>query len=416
MRAPFSTEHGASVVEPDAFSSLRLLEQGLKCFQHHLDSEGAAFFKQAREQLLPYQVQLGTVLDALNAAIANHLDAQQMLHEASKRFTEAYAEQQLQIARLQKAISRLLEDQEKPIQKSAKVHQTLRLLSALPASPQCAEEPQQDNSPDATLPALYVTCLGRFEVRRFHASGQPIDLCANKRGKTILRYLLTRPRQRESMDRLMALLWPDDEADNARHKLQVAISALRRALNEDFVRDAGGGYILCKDEAYQLNPAVVLRSDVDEFLALYQAGAHASSREETIRYYEHACGLYAGPFLPQDLYADWSFAQREELSKHYVTMCHALADFNRKIGRYEHARKWASIILEVNRCDEEAHQLLMCIYAAEGRRSEVLRQYQYCQHVLAEELNVQPMPETQHLLTQLLQGTDAVNSVEVSRP
>ncbi len=59
-----------------------------------------------------------------------------------------------------------------------------------------------------------------------------------------------------------------------------------------------------------------------------------------------------------------------------------------------------------NRCDEEAYRRLMRAYAAQGRRSEALRQYQQCQKVLGEELGVQPMPETQKLFHLLVNGED----------
>ena len=41
----------------------------------------------------------------------------------------------------------------------------------------------EDNS---TFPALYITCFGRFEVRRL---GKSIDLCSSRNGQIILHYL-----------------------------------------------------------------------------------------------------------------------------------------------------------------------------------------------------------------------------------
>ena len=110
--------------------------------------------------------------------------------------------------------------------------------------------------------------------------------------------------------------------------------------------------------------------------------------------YEKACRFYTGPFLPEEMYADWSFFQREELTRIYLTMCRVLADYYLKIERYEDAEKWAIAILKENRCNESAHRQLMQIYAAQGRRSEALQQYQRCTLVLREALGVEPSPET----------------------
>jgi len=69
---------------------------------------------------------------------------------------------------------------------------------------------------------------------------------------------------------------------------------------------------------------------------------------------------------------------------------------------YEYAMRWIGAILKENRCDEVAHQQLMRAYAAQGRRSEALRQYQLCARILVEELGVQPMPETISLFQAIL--------------
>ncbi len=106
-------------------------------------------------------------------------------------------------------------------------------------------------------------------------------------------------------------------------------------------------------------------------------------------------------FLTEELYADWSYIRREELSKAYVVICGELAEFNLAIGNYQDATTWASAILKVDRCDEEAHRQLMRAFAAQGRRNEALRQYQYCQRVLNEELGMQPASETQKLYNTL---------------
>jgi DNA-binding SARP family transcriptional activator len=205
----------------------------------------------------------------------------------------------------------------------------------------------------------------------------------------------------------MAALWPEEAPEVAEHKLRVAVSALRCSLNRNFVSEPGSGYILCKGQVYQLNSMVQLHSDVNEFLALYQAGQKARDSETRASYYEQACQLYSGPFLAEDVYAEWSYLPREELMKTYVIMCDKLAEYNLQSQCYEAAEKWASAILQVDRCDEEAYRQLIRAYATQGRRSEALRQYQQCQRVLSKELGIQPAPETQELFYMLVNGTDS---------
>src|SRR5205807_9675173 len=118
----------------------------------------------------------------------------------------------------------------------------------------------------------------------------------SRRGQAILRYLVTQPAYSAVADSLIEALWPHDELDVARRKLQVAVSALRRSLNSGYACDSGGGYILFKDQVYLFNPAASFRSDVDEFLELYQA-AQQTRGSEAIAQYEQSCRLYTGPFL-----------------------------------------------------------------------------------------------------------------------
>jgi LuxR family maltose regulon positive regulatory protein len=240
------------------------------------------------------------------------------------------------------------------------------------------------------LPPLRITCFGRFEVWR---GGEQVDLCQNRNGQAVLRYLVANPRRRATMDALMDALWPEDEPGIARHKLHVAVSALRRALNSGFDCPKGSGYLLYDDGAYRLNPAVDVTVDADELLALYRAGQRADG-PEAARHYEAACALYRGPFLPDDVYADWSAMRAEQLEQAYLAMCAALASICLEAGRHDAAADWASACLEGNRCDEAAYRLLMRAHAAAGRRSEAMRQYRRCERVLAEELGVRPLPET----------------------
>jgi DNA-binding SARP family transcriptional activator len=384
-------------------SVISLLERGLNCIQQENYTEGIILFAQARQQLLPGQMQLAAMLDTLMQDCEKHWQAQQALNQASKRFAEIDAELQVQIAIIEKVLPTFMQDRDTDSTlhalprslKNSNDHQMMQssLSSVETLYPQGT--PQQtvasyiDESSD-TLPALYITCFCRFQVRRLD---QPIVLCSNRNGQAILRYLVAQPEHRAPMDLLMTILWPEDEPAVAHHKLQVAISALRRSLNHGYVKDAGGGYILCKNRVYELNLLVPLRTDVDEFLEYYQAGRQ-SRGSVMIAYYKRACDLYTGPFLPEDLYTDWSFMRRKQLNQVYLTMCNALAEYCLETGRLEHAMRWSGAILKENRCDEVAHQQLIRAYAAQGRRSEALLQYQLCARILAEELGVQPMPET----------------------
>ncbi len=398
----------------EAASVISLLERGLDYLSQGRDAVGASLCALARDQLTPDQAEIAELLDTFLASHAYYCQAQQAFHEASRRFVRAEAEQQQLRLRVEHLLSSLREETNTPLHSAqtqssnpSQNHQSVRSPNAPPArlngrahiaqankneheDARNAEKAGNAENGEGSLPALFITCFGKFEVWR---QGQPVVPCQNRNGQTILRYLMTQPGYRVTMDALMALLWPDDDENIARHKVHVAVSALRNSLNQGLRYAQGSGYILCKNGVYQLNPAVPLTTDIEQFLALYRRGRQSGGME-AITCYEQACQLYSGPFLVEDLYADWPVVRREQFNQCFVTMCRALTGHYLNTGRYEEAEQWARATLKENRCDEEAHRQLIHIYIVQGRRSEAIRQYQSCERILAEELGVPPMAET----------------------
>jgi DNA-binding SARP family transcriptional activator len=420
MDSLHSPERDALIVASENSSPGHLLEAGFLCVRQGRYIEGLALFALVRERLSPNQVYLATALDAFMQGHKTYLQAQEELLQASKHFARADAEQQAQIATLENLLSILPEETKKAsshtngLQQNARSNRLLHVLrsSSNDLNPdqlatQLPQRAADDNwgnqsllpspSDSITLPALYIICFRHFEVKR---QGKPIVLCSNRHAQTILRYLVVQSEHRATSDTLMTLLWPEDEPEVAQPRLHTAICALRRSLNHGYTDEVGGGYIVCKNRVYYLNPAVAIRTDVEEFLQCYEA--ERQTNEERVAFYEKACSLYTGPFLSEDLYADWSFLQREHLNRIYLAICRVLTDHYLRTKHYEDAEKWAIAMLKVNRCDEGAHRQLIKVYAAQGRRNEALQQYQRCEYLLREELGVTPLPETTHLFQKLL--------------
>ena len=379
-----------TTVMQEVSSPVRLIEAGLLCFRQERYVEGLVMFARAREKLSSDQICLASKLDAFMQNHALYLQAREELLQASRRFAEIDSERRAQITTIEDTLLILR-------QQAGDMGELPELCLAVPMSPPASTlAPSSSHSKEAASTAeLYITCFGHFEVRR---SGQPLTLCSSRNGQSILRYLVAQTGHCTTIDTLMALFWPDDETEVAQRKLHIAVSALRRSLSQGCIAEPGSGYILCKNRVYSL--AIGIQTDVDEFLQYYQAGRLSS--EERISCYERACHLYTGPFLPEDLYADWSSLQRERLTQTYVTMCRVLADHYLHVKRYEEAAQWSTAILKENRCDEAAHRQLMHIHVAQGHRSEALQQYHRCERILREELGALPLPETTGLFQTLL--------------
>jgi DNA-binding SARP family transcriptional activator len=369
------------------FSETLLLEQGIEYVRQERYSEGMAILKMANEYLTPDLMSFSPLLTTLLQEYTNYSQLQQTLQEVSAQFVEIHAELKASVSTFNTLRSKLLNEKNSG--------QLPTLYFPNPVQHDSEQVTPENNCANLTL---YAVCLSPFEIK-YH--GTPLILCSNRNAQTILRYLTTRPDHSAGVDTLMALLWPDDLEKVAIRKLNVTISILRRCLQtETGIQDK---YILCKNGIYRFNPSIQFHSDVEEFLLLYNTGYKLNS-DASASYYEIACSLYTRPFLMEDLYADWSFARREQLRQLHLNMCRALALHFLEKRAYEVAAQWASRIIEENHCDEATYCLLMRIYALDGKRNEALKQYYLCKQALREDLNLRPMPETIALSEAIMHG------------
>lgn len=377
----------------DANPVRREAEYGLSCARQGRHMEAVTHFVLARERMTPPLAPLAIALDTIIETQTRYWQAQQALHMACRCFATADGEQQTSLAALEAVLSTTESNPEASLMDRPMVKQSTPFPVGIAMR-------QSHAAPDSSLPSLTINCFGHFAVWR---AGEQIQLCSNRNGQAILRYIVAHPRHSATTDVLMDALWPEDAAIVARHKLHVAVSALRSALNRGYSDRKGTGYLLYESGTYLLNPMIPVQIDVEEFLAHYRSGQRADS-DTAITHYEAACALYTGQFLPEDMYADWSLIQREQLTQIHLTMCSALATYHLAHGRYDLAAQWSTVILEEDRCDETAYRQLMYAYASAGRRIDALRQYQRCERVLADELGAQPMPETSALFYTIVRG------------
>lgn len=417
--APYGKDTANNDSGASASSYHALLAQALTSLRAGQYAEGMTLLVNIRDWLPPELLSLTPVLNTIIQGYSEYIQAQEELLAASKHFAQIDSEQRTRLLPLEQYLLQEKEQREQganalppPTTQAYTAHNHIGHLSHDTQARQPAKQEivqleayrttgnQADrHNASSNLPPLYIVCFGHFQVLR---GNEPLALCQNRNGQVILRYLVTQTNHRASADMLMEICWPDDEPEVARRKLQVAVSALRRSLNSGYDCDAGGGYVLCQKQYYQINSAVTITSDKDEFFALYEQGRQSSDSETTMNCYEQACRLYTGLYLVEDTYADWSYSQREQCILAHSVMCNTLAEHALATGNYDRAIEQANLVLAENRCDETAYRLLMQSYAAQGRRSEAIRQYHRCEQVLREELGVVPMHETTQLFHSIL--------------
>ena len=251
----------------------------------------------------------------------------------------------------------------------------------------------------ASPPPLRFELLGGFRVLR---AGWELDEEGWQRpiAARVVRFLLLQESQAVPEDTLFEAFWADKPADTARQNLAAAISRARKVL------DLPGGpdsMIELRERTYRLR--LRERDTVDAVQFEHAAATALADRSEGRRAsLEHAAGLWVGEPLPEDRYAEWSFAWRERLVEAYSQVLGALIEIHVGSGEQHDAIRVARRLLEIDPLNEDAHRQLMLTYARTGRTSQALRQFLECRRALVVELGVEPSAETSRLQARILAG------------
>lgn len=253
----------------------------------------------------------------------------------------------------------------------------------------------------SALPPLVVTSLGCFHVTR---AGAVLPTCKARKSIAIFRYLLLQHHRAAHKDELIDLFWPDSQPREATHSLHVAISGLRRYLDP-----AEGSYVLLDAGHYQLNPDAPIDDDCTRFGQLietaeqyWRAGNAACARQA----YADAIACYQGDYYLDDRDLLWAVAELERLLTRYLLALDRLGRILIMQRQPETAVECFQRLLERDSYREDAHCQLMLCYQQLGRRGEALRQYQVCAAILAQDLGLEPMPETQALYQRIVGDSD----------
>ena len=249
------------------------------------------------------------------------------------------------------------------------------------------------------MSVLRVHLFGGVRVERDSVEG---DLHLTRRVQELLAYLLLQPRT-HPREVLADLLWGEQDASHARGCLSTTLWRLRRAL-------ADGGYA---DNLLVTTPAGEVGIDRGQGVwldvATFESEARRVMRQSPnaanaadVAALEGALCLYTGDLL-EGFYDDWALRERERMRSLYLSSLHYLLRYYQHHNDPARALACGASILDLDPLREDIHRTVIRLHLAAGQRTLALRQYDACRRLLAEELGIDPMPETQQLLPLLAQ-------------
>lgn len=242
---------------------------------------------------------------------------------------------------------------------------------------------------------LTLSFFGTFQAT---LDERPLQNFRSSKVQGLLIYLALTPEQPHDRDVLAALFWPEEPEAVARQNLRQSLFRLRKVLG-DVEANKDTPFLLVSRTTAQFNPASDYQLDVAGFLAAVAEGEWETA---TATSSVQAVSLYHNDLLPSFAcdsrpFEDWLHQERERLHRLAINALHQLTADSLDQADFQTARRFAQQQLFLEPWREEAHRQLMQALAALGERTAALAQYERCRAILADQLGVEPAPETQKL-------------------
>src|SRR5690242_14715516 len=195
-----------------------------------------------------------------------------------------------------------------------------------------------------------------------------------RRRLALLVFLASARRKPVSRDRLLGLLWPERDAERARHALAQLVYELRRDLGPSVIVNGGDDLLL--DES-------CISSDVAEFEDAFQQGSM-----------ERVVAAYTGPFLDgffvsdADEFERWAEERRRELATKYLHALETLAVVATDRGRFSGAVEYRRRAAALDPLSARQALALMQALVRAGDRPAAIRHAQVYAQLVRGELDV----------------------------
>ena len=257
---------------------------------------------------------------------------------------------------------------------------------------------------------LRVTTLGGFAVWRGETL-IPARHWSRRDVLALFTLLLGAPGYRVHREQASDALWPEADPAAATRRLHATLHLLRAALDgpgapRSMVRLAG--------DVLALEPAVPAPPGA-EWLdsAAFAHAARAALTDQDQVACRAALARYGGDYLPDEPYAEWVVARREELCAQRQALLLHQARLSGAAGDLEEAERCLRGVLARDACHEDAAAALMAQLGAAGQRSAALRVYQALAVALETDLALAPGDEVEALRAQLLAHEAAPHAADL---
>jgi two-component SAPR family response regulator len=254
----------------------------------------------------------------------------------------------------------------------------------------------------STLTDLTIRTFGFVEIFRDKSKPFAPDAWTTRRARDIFCFIATSKHRRVEKEVLIDVFWGEEDLATIEKNFHPTISHIRKALNsrQSFKQN----FLIFRDGAYQLNPELAYSIDTEEFEAAIAKAEKAKKEKDYERLRENlekALEIYRGDYM-SGVYENWADERRLFYSEQHSRVLTGLSKLAFSSKNWSDALKFTNQILQKDPFREDAHRLAMKIYAAQGKRSAVIEQFENLQKLLKKELGIVPSGETRRVFQELL--------------
>ncbi len=200
---------------------------------------------------------------------------------------------------------------------------------------------------------------------------------------------------------LAGQFWGDCPEVQARHSLSTALWRLRQWLEP--LQTHTSPILVLEDKQIAFNVSSKYWLDVAEFEQRinWAKQMNATAPDQAAASFTSAVGMYRGELL-EGCYADWCLVERNRLHQMFLQALVHLMVYHAGRQEYTQAIALGQRIVQDDPLREDVQRELMALFALNQQPIESLLQYRRLEATLREELGIEPMPETQELIRQLM--------------
>jgi DNA-binding SARP family transcriptional activator len=242
--------------------------------------------------------------------------------------------------------------------------------------------------------------LGPLEVE---ADDGPVVLGGPKE-RLLLALLLTRPNQVVSVEALIAGLWGEQPPPTAAKTLQSHVKRLRRALEPDRNRGAGGEIVVTCQPGYLLRvaPGALDAARFEELTAQGRRALAGGQVHDAASLLREALGLWRGQAYQEFTDSDVAAAEADRLAELRLGAVEDRIEAELRLGRHrELVAELEGLVRDQSLRERLWAQLMLALYRS-GRQADALLTYQRARSVLVEELGIDPGAELRRLHAAIL--------------